>query len=212
MSLAQSATFFVDVIRQDAGLIALFILAALAVTSIKPSRRWRRGGSTPQRVPRHPFARIAKPVRPQADVFDGPEQLRIVTDAVFTRKPLMSRAEARVFFAVERAIRAAQLNWRVMAQVSLGEILASSDARAYRAINSKRVDILIITGAGDPVAAVEYQGQGHYQANAAVRDAVKREALRRAGVGFVEIRPDFEDNEIVLAVQKLARTHEATPA
>jgi hypothetical protein len=33
---------------------------------------------------------------------------------------------------------------------------------------------------------MEYQGAGHYQGDAAARDAIKREALRRAGVAYVE--------------------------
>jgi len=68
-----------------------------------------------------------------------------------------------------------------MAQVSLGEVLSSPDARAYSAINSKRVDLLIVSRSGDPIAAIEYQGHGHYQGTAAARDAVKKEALRKAG-------------------------------
>ena len=44
-----------------------------------------------------------------------------------------------------------------MAQVSLGEVLSSPDALAYAAINSKRVDILIVSNSGIPIAAIEYQ-------------------------------------------------------
>ena len=58
-------------------------------------------------------------------------------------------------------INAADLKWRVMAQVSLGEVLSSPNARAYSAINSKRVDLLIVSRSGDPIAAIEYQGHGH---------------------------------------------------
>ena len=34
---------------------------------------------------------------------------------------------------------------------------------------------------------MEYQGGGHYQSTAAARDAVKKEALRRAGVPTIEV-------------------------
>jgi hypothetical protein len=74
-----------------------------------------------------------------------------------------------------------------MAQVSLGEILQSKDARAYGCINSKRVDLLLIDETCQQRHAIEYQGQGHHQATAAASDAVKREALRRAGVGYHEV-------------------------
>jgi len=63
----------------------------------------------------------------------------------------------------------------------------SPDESAFRSINSKRVDILIVDQGGWPVAAVEYQGDGHYQGTAAGRDAVKKEALRKAGIRYVEI-------------------------
>ena len=58
---------------------------------------------------------------------------------------------------------------------------------AYLAINSKRVDLLIIDAEFRPLHAVEFQGKGHHQGTAAARDAVKKEALRRAGIGYVEV-------------------------
>ena len=80
---------------------------------------------------------------------------------------------------------------RVYAQTSLGEILSSPSEDAFRSINSKRVDILVVDCRGWPALAVEYQGNGHYQGSAAARDAIKREALRKAGVRYLEV---FEDN------------------
>ena len=35
--------------------------------------------------------------------------------------------------------------------------------------------------------ALEYQGTGHHNGNAAARDAVKKEALRKAKIGYHEI-------------------------
>ena len=35
--------------------------------------------------------------------------------------------------------------------------------------------------------AIEYQGTGHHQGSAAARDAVKKEALRKAGIGYHEV-------------------------
>jgi hypothetical protein len=74
-----------------------------------------------------------------------------------------------------------------MAQVSVGEILRCQDAEAYRCINSKRIDLLLVDGDCQPRHAVEYQGSGHHQGTAAARDAVKKEALRRAGIGYHEV-------------------------
>ncbi len=77
--------------------------------------------------------------------------------------------------------------WQVMAQVSLGEILRSQNTEAYRCINSKRVDLLLVDEDCLPRHAIEYQGGAHHQGSAAARDAVKKEALRRAGIGYHEV-------------------------
>jgi hypothetical protein len=79
--------------------------------------------------------------------------------------------------------------WQVMAQVSLGEFLASEDKDAYFAVNSKRVDFALMDDQCRVRHALEYQGTGHHQPGgaAAARDAVKKEALRKAGVGYHEV-------------------------
>ena len=74
-----------------------------------------------------------------------------------------------------------------MAQVSLGEILRSKDTVAFGCVNSKRVDMLLVDEECRPQHAIEYHGAGHYQGTAAARDAVKKEALRRAGIGYHEV-------------------------
>ena len=35
--------------------------------------------------------------------------------------------------------------------------------------------------------AIEYQGSGHHQGTAAARDVVKKEALRKVGIGYYEV-------------------------
>jgi hypothetical protein len=71
--------------------------------------------------------------------------------------------------------------------VSLGEILKCDDKAAYACINSKRVDLLLMDDDCQPRHAIEYHGAGHHQKAAAARDAVKKEALRRAGIGYHEV-------------------------
>lgn len=124
--------------------------------------------------------------------------------AAYEKKRLMSKDEARVFLTLERELKTRGLPWRVMAQVSLGEIIKSGDRQAHAAINSKRVDLLVISGNGEPLAAVEFQGSGHYLGTAAARDAVKREALRRAGVAFVEITPSHTPADISREIERLS--------
>jgi hypothetical protein len=140
-----------------------------------------------------------------APVTDPAEQLRLVRGARFEKRRLLSRSEAHVLYAAERAINTANLKWRVMAQVSLGEVLSSPDARAYSAINSKRVDLLVISRSGDPIAAIEYQGHGHYQGTAAARDAVKKEALRKAGVRYIAVTPESDTEDMAREISRIAQ-------
>jgi hypothetical protein len=118
---------------------------------------------------------------------DAADQLRIVMSANFTIQPLLNKSEARVFKELDHAVIACNPVWQVMAQVSLGEILRCKDADAYRCINSKRVDLLLVDEHCQPRHAIEYQGGAHHQSTAAARDAVKKEALRRAGIGYHEV-------------------------
>jgi hypothetical protein len=121
---------------------------------------------------------------------DAADQLRTVMLADFKAQPLLNKSEARLFRAMDKmVIELAPPGWQVMAQVSLGEILRCDDKNAYLCINSKRVDLLIVDADCKPVHAIEYQGGAHYKgAHAtAARDAVKKEALRRAGIGYEEI-------------------------
>ncbi len=107
--------------------------------------------------------------------------------ADFTLQPLLNRSEARVFKELDRIVLSLKPGWQVMAQVSLGEILTCKDPDAYRCINSKRVDLLVVDENCQPLHALEYQGTGHHQGTAAARDAVKKEALRRAGISYHEV-------------------------
>jgi hypothetical protein len=92
-----------------------------------------------------------------------------------------------------------------MAQVCVGEFVSSPDEAAFRAVNSKRVDILIVSERRQPIAAIEYQGEGHYQGEAPARDAVKREALRKAGVRFIEITHEHGPKDVSIEIARLAK-------
>lgn len=152
---------------------------------------WRMRRASPPRPKVLPFERVTpKPVT------DAAEQLRVVIHASFDKRNILNKAEMRVFRAAEQAIEEAKLSWRVLAQVSLGEVLRTPCQRAYSTINSKRVDLLIVSEVGEPLAAIEYQGQGHYQGSAPARDAVKREALRKAGVRFIEMTPEHGPDDL----------------
>ena len=114
-------------------------------------------------------------------------QLACVMGAEFRARPLLNRPEAKLFKALDAAVIARNPGWQVMAQVSLGEFLASPDKDAYGAVNAKRVDFALMDPDSRVAHAIEYQGSGHHQGTAAARDAVKKEALRRAGIGYHEV-------------------------
>ena len=137
--------------------------------------------------------------------FDAAEQLRIVERSPFTSRNLLNKSELRLLAVLDAACAAEEKGWRVMAQVSLGEILASPKEEAFRAINTKRVDFLLVDAAGSPQHAVELQGSGHHLGPAATRDAIKREALRRAGIGYVEVMPGDTPNEVRSRIATLTR-------
>lgn len=116
--------------------------------------------------------------------------------ANFSAKKVMRAGEYRVFRIVEAVLKANPTGRRVFAQTALGEIIESADRVAHSAINSKRVDVIVIDWNGLPLVAIEYQGQGHYQGTAAARDAVKKEALRKAGVQYIEIMDHHTDEDV----------------
>lgn len=123
-------------------------------------------------------------------------QLDAVRGASFEKKKLLNFSEYNVFRIIEAEIARERRGYRVFAQTSLGEILACADAGAFWSINSKRVDILVVDQNGWPVLAVEYQGEGHYQGTSTLRDAIKKEALAKAGINYLEIFPGDKSPQI----------------
>lgn len=156
-----------------------------------------RQGPKPGFPPRH------DPLPGASRVPDAADQLRTVMGASFKAKRLLNRGESRVLAALEPIVAELAPGWRVCAQVSLGEVLDADSTEAFNTINAKRVDFLLVDAEMRPRHAIEYQGQGHHQGAAAARDAVKREALRRAGVGYAEVFADDTPAELRMAVAKI---------
>jgi hypothetical protein len=164
-------------------------------------REWRRRRERRGQVV--PFQPKQDAIVPK--VRDAADQLRTVMKAEFKAQPLLNRSEARLFKAIDKWVIDLRPGWQVMAQVSLGEILRCEDKAAYACINSKRVDLLIVDDECRPLHAIEYQGGAHFKgAHAtAARDAVKKEALRRAGIGYVEVVAGDTPAELRRVVERL---------
>lgn len=144
------------------------------------------------------------------DLSNTDNQLRFVSDGDFSLKPIMSlEVYSHAFLIVERFINDLKRGYRVLPELCLGAVLwcrdDSAEHRAFKSINSKRVDIGIVDEHGKLVIAVEYQGAGHYQGNAEGRDAVKRLALSKVGVEIVEIFPEDDPEQIINKVAKALR-------
>ena len=151
--------------------------------------KWRQYYADKKRDQGPTLKTIERAERRQASRSDmAADQLKIVSRARFTARPLLNASEAKVFDALDKAVIARNPDWQVMAQVSLGEFLASPDKDAFLAVNSKRVDFALMDESARVVHALEYQGGGHHHGDcAAARDAVKKEALRKAGIGYHEV-------------------------
>jgi hypothetical protein len=131
---------------------------------------------------------------------DPAQQMHAIAQMEFECTPILNQEESRLLPLLDSVTGDLQAGHRVMAQTSLGELIrpkatsGTSDERsaAFASINSKRLDFAIIDSDGRLVVAIEYQGSGHFQGNAFMRDAVKREAIRRAGIAYVEVEQDFD--------------------
>jgi hypothetical protein len=141
---------------------------------------------------------------------EGVDKLRQVSDARFLTKRLMSDNEAIVLVELEAIIADLGEPWRVMPQVSLSQIIGSNSDEATAAIEGQQVALLVVGGDRTPVAAVEYQTLGQIRSEDAVRDAVKREALRRSGIPYIEVRASDQPGDLradltALAARQAAR-------
>jgi hypothetical protein len=140
---------------------------------------------------------------------DPEAQLGAVAKVSFEKQRIMNKGEYQVFRLLEKTVSEIGQGHRVMSQTSLGELIrprsgsaGEADLRnAHASINSKRLDFAIIDRFGLLASAVEYQGEGHYHHKSFMRDAVKREALRRAGVRLIEVPEKWKAEQVKAAVQ-----------
>ncbi|MBK5933212.1 uncharacterized protein DUF2726 [Rhodovulum imhoffii] len=149
--------------------------------------------------------RSAKERFQQFDVTKHHNQQRFVDQADFyPRKPVNPEAYKAVFSVVERTLAEITPKHRLLAEVSMGSFLGTSNEKgtrgqqnlAFRSINSKRVDFLVIDEFGYPKLVIEYHGSGHFQGSAEARDEVKRRALKRAGIPLLEFHEGVSAKEV----------------
>lgn len=126
-------------------------------------------------------------------------QLRIIRDSHLATKPLLNKSEARLFVhlsdAIKRYYKADQ--FLLFSQVSLGEVFKKMDydEDAYFVLNNMRVDFLLVDRSYKVVAAIEYQGTGHFLGDyndARKRDKIKKDALTKVGIQYIEVPAKYD--------------------
>jgi Protein of unknown function (DUF2726) len=211
-----------DAILFIAALCAVAVVAVLLARAFyKKPRDWRtEEGELRRPVPAFPRRTLQDQ---QSEYLD--QQLEAVTRAAVTfyARKIMGRGEFEVFRAAMSVTRQSYPSgaypFYIFPQVSLGQIIGTDAPsqwqadQAHRAINSKRCDFLIADRYGQPIAVLEYQGSGHNLGGTAERrDRVKRIALNKAGVRFVEIRDGTGQDEMQQIIRDLLVQAEKKPA
>ena len=184
--------------------IILIVVCILAVAVLSPRLK--------RQISRRGFSSMStRKLRPSTESMwlnpsDPLSQLDIVRRNEYEKVRILNREEAKVLPLLERTLRDLGQGHRVMAQTSLGEVIRPKSScldgrNAMAAINSKRLDFAVIDKFGMLTCAVEYQGSGHHQNGAFIRDAVKREALRKAGVPLLEVLQDFQPEALAQSLR-----------
>jgi len=194
-------------------LVSIFLAQAFLRMKGRKSSKKKRFWSLPKKNSKPPLGRLSDFHTNKADLADPKHQLDAVAKVGFEKVRLLNKEESRLLPLLETTVKQANNGHRVMAQTSLGEVLrpkpgssSSADLKAAHAsINSKRLDFAIVDRSGFLSCAIEYQGSGHYQGNAFMRDAVKKEALRRAGVPFVEVPCNYRRDDIEQIIDRILR-------
>ncbi|MEY9142085.1 DUF2726 domain-containing protein [Bradyrhizobium elkanii] len=137
-----------------------------------------------------------RPRYSDADRLDhGAQMLRAANSASFSTKKLMNLGEYKTFRNLERSLAGSP--FRVFPQIPMDEFLQCADNDAFFAINSKRVDFLIVDNTGEPRLVVEVDGSGHWlSSDTHLRDAIKLAALSSAGISRVSVSGRGSEVEI----------------
>ncbi|MDP3959311.1 MAG: DUF2726 domain-containing protein [Pseudorhodobacter sp.] len=202
--MIQQNPFFTSLSGANPQLLGPLIAFGAVVLVVLGSRLLKPGRPSRYQFFRPRFVPVAAPSLHPHNMANPHDQMDAIAAVEFEVSPLLNHEEARLLPVLEAVVRDVGNGHRVMAQTSLGEIIRPKNASAsptlrnaaYASINSKRLDFAVFDRFGKLVAAVEYQGSGHYQKNAFLRDAVKREALRKAGVPYVEVQGSFAPDEV----------------
>ena len=112
---------------------------------------------------------------------------------MYKKKSLLNEPERKVSWELDKLLGK---KYDIHYQVSLGEVLNGIGNESHSVINSKRSDFTI-TGKNKftAVAVIEHQGYGHFKnAEHAIRTEIKKTALNKADIKFIEVFSDEKGN------------------
>jgi hypothetical protein len=144
-------------------------------------------------------------------VSEDVDQLSVVSATAFEVNRVMKPQEAHVFYKIENWVLDRNKGERVFVQVAMGSFLKAPND-AHRLINCKRPDYVIVDRSGWPLCVVEYQGGGHFQGDAKMRDLIKKAALEKANIPLVEIFEHEKDDKHLIWRKLNAAVEDITPA
>lgn len=172
---------------------AAFFVAMKLVEMVVPLRRRKR--KAPSRLWLWQ-QRTRTPPQPESTLSE-------FSPGSFKARAVLNSAERSLHREIEQLLPAIfPAKARLLSQVSMVEFLYAPGRDDTRSILAKRVDFLIVDAGFQPLCAIEYQGDGHYGADAEAqrdakrRDWQKRRALRLGNVPLVEI-PARWDRQMV---------------
>lgn len=132
-------------------------------------------------------------------------QIDAVVKGHVYKKPIMNKSEYRLYKSLSNISNEIErtLNQKVYVfpQVSLGEIIGG-DPEAFKAINIKRTDFVIVDARGFPLALIEYHGEGHYgndndkRNEVIMNDQVKKIVCDKIGIGYIKVIPDYDESDL----------------
>ena len=126
--------------------------------------------------------------------------------AGFVPRPVLNRQEARLFRQIETRL---PRGYRVLAQVSYGEMLRCDDRARFLTINARRADFVLVDAGFNVVAVIEYDGPGHNgytkraRDRAALGDSRKTHALQEAGLTLLRVPAEYSPAALDKLLQAL---------
>lgn len=196
--------------------------AALAAAMLGRLASGRRSGATPRPREVHlgePRLGPAEGPRSDPSRTDGPDaQMELVSGVEFAPRRLLNGPEFGILRLLDKIVLETGAGHRAIGQASLGDVIApkalyaseGARRRAFRSIDSKRLDFVIVDRHGMPVLAVDFQGRDRTEP--LMREDVKRKAVRKAGIGFLEIPADHDADVIGDRIRSMLRPNLRTPA